>query len=290
VRHGRVVRRAAKRVCVLWLKVGALQPRLVDVVRAATYLPTSPWTVRDLIRAGTLRIAGRSCLPTRRRAPRQPHPVGHTVRRDGEGRFHADHLGVRSNCSASRDLPRERALARIASRSQATRTLRNSRVKRPGPVGDSNPCPRIGAIGDRQGRDAGTGPRQEDLKRPTAGGTVTAGVPPQASRGGARSGQTPEASDSKLARRVPRSQPLPRDPLAGEHERKRLRPKTVELSPGSTPWRHGDLRPPLLTRTGPRHDQRRSINHLPTGWTFGEGQLLDSQNGLEPRWRCCRRC
>jgi hypothetical protein len=53
---------------------------------------------------------------------------------------------------------------------------------------------------------------KRDLKRPTAGGTVTAGVPPQASRGGARSGQTPQASDSKLARRVLRSEALPRDP------------------------------------------------------------------------------
>ena len=32
---------------------------------------------------------------------------------------------------------------------------------------------------------------------------------------------------------------------AGEHEGKRLRPVTVELSRGSTLWRHGDLRPLL---------------------------------------------
>jgi hypothetical protein len=74
------------------------------------------------------------------------------------------------------------------------------------------------------------------------GRTVTAGA--QAARGGARSRRTPEASDSKLARRVPRSQALPRDPLAGEHERKRLRPTTVELSPV-----HGV--PPRITVRGP---------------------------------------
>ena len=104
---------------------------------------------------------------------------------------------------------------------------------------------------------------KRDLKRPTAGGTVTAGVPPQASGGGARSGRTPEASDSKLARRVRRSQPLPRDPLAGEHERKRLRPKTVELSPGSAPWRHGDLRRLLPDRGMIRAD--RSTTCPPDG-------------------------
>jgi site-specific DNA recombinase len=103
----------------------------------------------------------------------------------------------------------------------------------------------LGAIGDRQGRDAGAKSSTKGTSngQQPEGQTVTAGVPPQAARGGARSGQTPEVSDSKLARRVPRSQPLPRDPLAGEHERKRLRPKTVELSPGSTSRRHGDLRP-----------------------------------------------
>jgi hypothetical protein len=91
-----------------------------------------------------------------------------------------------------------------------------------------------------------------DLKRPTAGGTVLLGVLLQAARGGARSGRTPEASDSKLARRVPRSEPLPRDPLAGDHERKRFRPKTVELSPGSNTmetWR------PTAAPIRPRHDQ-----------------------------------
>ena len=113
------------------------------------------------------------------------------------------------------------------------------------PVGDSNPCPRIGVIGDRQGRDAGAGPRQEgpqtanSLRDRTAGGTAPS-FPGRRSQW-----PDPEVSDSKLARRIPRSQPLPRDLLAGEHERKRLRPKTVELSPGSTSWRHGDLRPVL---------------------------------------------
>ena len=68
---------------------------------------------------------------------------------------------------------------------------------------DSNPCPRIGAIGDRQGRDAGTGPRQEGTQTANGPeGQLLLGVPPQASWGGARSGRTPEASDSKLARRI----------------------------------------------------------------------------------------
>jgi PD-(D/E)XK nuclease superfamily len=57
-------------------------------------------------------------------------------------------------------------------------------------------------------------------------------------------------SASGYPRLVPRSRPLHH--RAGEHEGKRFRPKTVELSPGSTPWRHGDLRPLRLTRTGPR--------------------------------------
>jgi hypothetical protein len=81
---------------------------------------------------------------------------------------------------------------------------------------------------------------KRDLKRPTAGGTVTAGGTAPSLPGEVLA---VAASDSKLARRVPRSQPLPRDPLAGEHERKQLRPKTVELSPGSTSWRREDLRP-----------------------------------------------
>jgi hypothetical protein len=84
-------------------------------------------------------------------------------------------------------------------------------------------------MGDRQEHDARTGPRQEGPQNgQQPEGQLLLGVPPQASRGGARSGRTPEASDSKLARRVPRSEPLSRDPLAGEHERKRLRPKTVD--------------------------------------------------------------
>jgi S-methylmethionine-dependent homocysteine/selenocysteine methylase len=64
-------------------------------------------------------------------------------------------------------------------------------------------------------------------------------------------GGPPKRSDSRLSRIVPGSRLLFRESRAGEHEGKRLRPKTVELSPGSTPWRHGDLRPLLLTRTGP---------------------------------------
>ena len=55
------------------------------------------------------------------------------------------------------------------------------------------------------------------------------------------------------------------------------------MSRGSTPWRHGDLRPRLLTRTGPRHDQSWSINHLPTGLSFGEGQVEDYVDDLAER-------
>src|SRR4029450_9876959 len=117
------------------------------------------------------------------------------------------------------------------------------------PVGDSNPCPRIGTIGDRQGRDARTGPRQEGPQtansrrdsycwgyRPKLPGEALAVVGPL------------KRSDSKLARRGPGPNRSLATPLAGEHERKRLRPKTVELSPGSTPWRHGDLRRLLFDR------------------------------------------
>ena len=60
-------------------------------------------------------------------------------------------------------------------------------------------------------------------------------------------------------------------PPAGEHKGKRFRPKTVELSPGSTSWRHGDLRP-LLRHEHPDAacsdlmDQPRAHR-----WNFGEG-------------------
>jgi hypothetical protein len=49
-------------------------------------------------------------------------------------------------------------------------------------------------------------------------------------------------SDSRLSRIVPGSRWLLCDSQAGEYEGKRFRPKTVELSPGSTSARHGDLR------------------------------------------------
>jgi hypothetical protein len=105
---------------------------------------------------------------------------------------------------------------------------------------------------------------KRDLKRPTAGGTVTCwGVPPQASRGGACSGRTPEASDSTLARRVSRFQPLPRDPwqvsMNGNGSGQRL----WNCLLGRTPWRHGDLRPLLFARGMIRAD--RSTTCPPDG-------------------------
>jgi hypothetical protein len=126
------------------------------------------------------------------------------------------------------------------------------------------PCPRIGAIGDRQGRDAGTGPRQEGPQTANSRrDSYLLGVPPQASRGGARSGRTPEASDSTLARRVSRFQPLPRDPwqvsMNGNGSGQRL----WNCLLGRTPWRHGDLRPLLFARGMIRAD--RSTTCPPDG-------------------------
>jgi hypothetical protein len=53
---------------------------------------------------------------------------------------------------------------------------------------------------------------KRDLKRPTAGGAVTAGGAPQTARETLAAAGPLRRSDSKLDRRVPRSQPLPRDP------------------------------------------------------------------------------
>ena len=73
---------------------------------------------------------------------------------------------------------------------RTTRMPELCRPRRPNAVGDSNPCPRIGAIGDRQGRDAGARPRQGTSNGQQPEGQLLLGVPPQAARGGARSGRT----------------------------------------------------------------------------------------------------
>ena len=97
------------------------------------------------------------------------------------------------------------------------------------------------------------------------GGAVPAGGAASSWTGGAQSGADrrsgptpgyPEPScgpDCSFA--TPRQARLlgRRDSWAGEHEGKRRRRNTVELSPGSTSWGHGDLRPLL------RHGSDRGL-------------------------------
>jgi hypothetical protein len=78
-----------------------------------------------------------------------------------------------------------------------------------------------------------------------AGGAIPAGRGPPQAGPGRRSpwGEPLKQTDSRLSRTVPRSRLFLRDSRAGEHEVKRLQRNTVELSPGSTSWRQGDLWP-----------------------------------------------
>src|SRR4029450_4637623 len=110
------------------------------------------------------------------------------------------------------------------------------------PVGDSNPCPRIGAIGDRQGRDARTGPRQE--------GPQTA----NSRRDSYCWGYRPKLPGEALAVAGPLKRPTPSQPHGSPGPNRPLAPPWQVSMNGNGPgrrlwnclldrtcWRHGDL-------------------------------------------------